>query len=91
MYSENEKGLGYVAAAVINQAITDWRMLVNEGRTYKRRYGFGFVVSLDELRRFFKSAWCEELLSRTTFDGSEILALLEKEREEKWDATSKLD
>jgi hypothetical protein len=56
--------LGY---AVVQQAVEDYR----ENKADKR--------ATSRLKRFFKSKWCNELLTGASITGEEILAKLESE------------
>lgn len=64
-----------LAAAIVEQAIKDWRLLIECGVKAETRY--------NELRKFFKSPHCELLLTgMTLLKPAAILRQLEKEREE---------
>lgn len=66
---------------IIGQAIDDWRMLIDKGITGKNG-GLGRDINYIEIRRFFKSAWCDMLLDPTGIEGKEILEMLERELQE---------
>ena len=77
-----------LAAAIVLQAVDNWRTLT---RAEARRSKQGFsqapprrYCNIQELRIFFKSAWCEMLLSCSEYEvtGPLILAKLEQERAE---------
>ena len=60
-----------LAYKIVERAILDWRLLI-QGRSAAK-------VSVDEIRGFFQSDWCAELLSSTCFSGERVLSVLEKE------------
>lgn len=66
-----------LAKAIIHQAVLDWRYLISTGKDYER-ISF-FPVSFDELRRFFKSEYCQLMIK---IDPESILRQLEKELDE---------
>lgn len=62
--------------AIIRQAAYDYRMCSNPA---KRDH---FTANLDEIRNFFRSKWCLELLAGAgDFEPEEMLAALEREQE----------
>ena len=60
-----------LTAAIIAQAVTDWRKL-EQVNAYNQKY--------NSLRRFFKSEWAEWLCSELGVEAKDILNLLEQER-----------
>lgn len=69
-----------LAAAIVIQAISDWRQLVRakawlDGGELKHKNFY-------ELRAFFKSDWCAFLLEPTGITPRVILQALEKELQE---------
>ena len=73
---ENFRALGY---AIITQAVEDYKFLLNE-----RILSYGGNRSRftqNELRKFFKGAWCNELLYMIGCDmsGEEIMATVKRE------------
>ncbi len=67
-------GVEELAAGIVDQAVKDWRALIRDNKTVSGNKGL--VISFNELRRFFKSAWCKLLIDT---DPLIILAQLEKE------------
>ena len=65
-----------LTAAIIAQAVTDWRKLEQDD-AYNQKY--------NSLRRFFKSEWCEWLCAELGIEAKDILNLLEKERKSRAD------
>lgn len=63
---------GLLACKIVEQAILDWRALI-------RGKNAGAMSNLEEIKRFLRGTWCEELLSFTDLDGEWVLAQLEKE------------
>lgn len=63
---------GLLACKIVEQAVLDWRKLIN-GKSA------GHMSSMEEIRNFLKSAWCEELLAPTGVDGAWVLGKLEAE------------
>ena len=63
---------GLLACKIVQQAIVDYRALL-------RGENRGEKVSFDEIRRFLKGQWCDDLLSFTEVTGEWVLNLLEKE------------
>lgn len=66
-----------LAKAIVHQAVVDWRHLISKGKVY-RPIGF-FPVNFNELRRFFKSDYCQLMIDT---DPESILRQLEKELDE---------
>ena len=60
-----------LTAAIIAQAVTDWRKL-EQNDAYNQKY--------NSLRRFFKSEWCEWLCAELGVEAKDILSRLETER-----------
>ena len=65
-----------LACAIIEQAVTDWRSMIER----EKQDRVSLLYNYAELRRFFKSAWCELLTESMPIPPSEILEHLEKER-----------
>lgn len=65
-----------LAAAIIAQAVADWRAL-EKANAYTQKY--------NSLRRFFKSEWCEWLCAELGIEAKDILNLLEAERKSRAD------
>ena len=63
-----------LAKAIIMQAVEDWRTLITaEKRTLSE---YGTIISLKEIRQFFRSDYCRSLMDS---DPLVILNQLEKE------------
>lgn len=85
------EGAKALALGIIEQAVYDWRCICNksvdvtdENKSYRITHVGGFA-SFYELKRFFKSDWCEwlcSLVKHQDFTPEKILAKLEAEREE---------
>ena len=60
-----------LTAAIIAQAVTDWRKLEQDD-AHNQKY--------NSLRRFFKSEWCEWLCAELGIEAKDILSRLEAER-----------
>ena len=81
-----------LALEIVWYAVIDWRRLVKAQawkNDYKKHtYHYWQIPSIrcnfDEIREFFRSDWCDLLLSvnRVSTTGERILALLESELEE---------
>ncbi len=69
------EGLG---CAIVEQAVHDWRYLISKNQRKRRVYGR--LLSFTELRKFFKSRYCDLLLLKS--DPKKILAKLESELQE---------
>lgn len=65
---------GLLACKIVQQAIVDYRAPLRRG---------GAKSSMEEIRRFLKSQWCDDLLSFTEVDGGWVLHMLEREAETK--------
>ena len=65
-----------LTAAIIAQAISDWRKLEQDD-AYNQKY--------NSLRRFFKSEWCEWLCAELGIEAKDILSRLEAERKSRAD------
>ena len=65
-----------LTAAIIAQAVTDWRKLEQDD-AYNQKY--------NSLRRFFKSEWCEWLCAELDIEAKDILSRLEAERKSRAD------
>ena len=65
-----------LAAAIIAQAVADWRAL-EKANVYTQKY--------NGLRRFFKSEWCEWLCAELGVEAKDILSRLETERKSRID------
>lgn len=65
-----------LTAAIIGQAVADWRALEKCG-AYNQKY--------NSLRRFFKSEWCEWLCAELGVEAKDILSRLEAERKSRAD------
>lgn len=63
---------GLLACKIVQQAIVDYRALL-------RRQTAGAKSSMEEIRRFLKSQWCDDLLSFTEVNGEWVLHMLEHE------------
>lgn len=70
--------LDELAKAIVYQAVLDWRYLILKGKTYE--VIDHVLVGFDELKRFFKSDYCQLLINT---DPKSILWQLEKELEAK--------
>ena len=64
---------GLLACKIVEQAILDYRALVR-GRSVESK------ISKEEILRFLKSQWCDELLSFTEVNGHWVLWMLEHEK-----------
>lgn len=53
--------------AIISQAVKDYKELMKKGLS-KRTTKFGGSYSLHEIERFFKSKWCEYMLTMIDCD-----------------------
>ena len=81
-----------LALEIVHYATLDWRRLVNQKAwkvDYRRNTKHYHIIpntrcNFDELRQFFRSEWCDTLLTanRVATTGDRILALLEAELEE---------
>ena len=81
-----------LALEIVYYAALDWRRLVKAKawkKDYKKNvYHYWQIPSVrcnfDELRKFFRSEWCDFLLTanQVSTTGERILALLESELEE---------
>lgn len=81
-----------LALEIVHYAVLDWRRMVAAKAwnvDYRRNTKHYHRIpntrcNFDELRKFFKSGWCETLLTanRVATTGERILALLEAELEE---------
>ncbi len=89
-----------LALEIVNRAVTDWRLLIQAKawkckRMYQTQGGFerlpSYRVNFKELRRFFKSEWCDNLLVSTdaAITAEKILAVLERELEEAMEEDAK--
>lgn len=63
-----------LATAIVMQAIDDYNMLKKKDAT--RFIEDQQIVSYVELRRFFNSDFCDDLLVDVTFTGKDILRML---------------
>lgn len=64
------------AYKIIERAVYDWRLLLQGVHPDTR-------VSMEEIRRFLKSGWCDELLEGFCVNGEWVLKQLEQERDSK--------
>lgn len=81
-----------LALEIVHYAVLDWRRMVATKAWYKdyRRNTKHYHLipntrcNFDELRQFFKSDWCDTLLTvnRVATTGERILAILEEELED---------
>lgn len=62
-----------LAISIVIQAVEDWRLFIYDPYAQSNRYNF------EELRKFFKSQWCEFLLECTSASPIKILEILEGE------------
>lgn len=69
-----------LAKAIVEQAIEDWRLLIERG--VKKDNNKRMVASFQELRRFFNSSHCEMLMQGMKIKPCDVLRILEKEKEE---------
>ena len=65
-----------LACAVIEQAVTDWRSMIEK----EKQDRVSLLYNYNELRRFFKSSWCELLMVHMPIPPADILKQLEEER-----------
>lgn len=63
---------GLLACKIVEQAILDYRALV-------RGHNAGVQTNFEEISRFLRSAWCDNLLSFTNVSGEWVLDMLERE------------
>lgn len=74
-------GIEALACEIVVQAIEDWKMLIRrkawENGDWIDDASKGLVMGFQELRVFFRSDWCELLLTGTEMTGDGILASLE--------------
>ena len=69
-----DNGWDELAKAIIKQAVDDWRILIREEkRVLSAR---GRKISLMEIRRFFRSDYCQSLM-----DGDPLVILKQLEKE----------
>lgn len=70
-----------LACAIIFRAVADWRLLIEEKAFLDSgQHATAPYVSFDEIRNFFKSDWCKELIpDHVTMTAEEMLELLEEE------------
>lgn len=61
---------------IIEQAATDWRDLVKREKQDRTAYFYNYI----EIRAFFNSQWCEQLMSGMSIKPTDILKRLERER-----------
>ena len=81
-----------LALEIVNRAVYDWRALIQAKAWKKKLYPSqggveklpSYRVNFKELRRFFKSEWCDNILVSTgaSITAEKILAVLERELEE---------
>ena len=64
------------AYKIIERAVYDWRLLLQGVHPDPR-------VSMEEIRRFLESGWCDELLEGFCVNGKWVLKQLEQERNSK--------
>lgn len=62
-----------LAVGIVELAIFDWRIFIKRPEAQTPSYNF------DEIRRFFKSEWCEFLLEGIGASPKRILEILEGE------------
>ena len=78
-----------LALEIVHYAVLDWRKMVAAKaweKDFRRNTKHYHLIpntwcNFDELRQFFKSEWCDQLLStnRVATTGERILAMLEAE------------
>lgn len=81
-----------LALEIVSRAVMDWRLLIRAKAWKKKLYHAqggndrlpSYRVNFKELRRFFKSEWCDNLLVSTgaSITAEKILKVLERELEE---------
>lgn len=67
-----------LAHQIIFQAVKDYRIALNT--IYKNNESESAFHMIEEVRRFFHSDWYKQL---TTFDGDDLLKMIEKDFKEK--------
>lgn len=73
----DETGMRRVAAAIVLKAVKDWRSLIR-AHAWEEKYSI-YNKNFEELRSFFKSDYCQALLSGAKIAPEDLLAILEKE------------
>lgn len=63
-----------LAKAIIKQAVDDWRTLIRVEKRVLSEHGL--KISLMEIRRFFRSDYCQNLM-----DGDPLIILKQLEKE----------
>lgn len=63
-----------LAKAIIKQAVDDWRTLIGEEK--RVLWDRGLKISLTEIRQFFRSDYCQNLV-----DGDPLIILKQLEKE----------
>lgn len=69
-----DNGWDELAKAIIKQAVDDWRILIREEKRVLSEHGL--KISLMEIRRFFRSDYCQNLM-----DGDPLIILEQLEKE----------
>jgi hypothetical protein len=69
-----DNGWDELAKAIIKQAVDDWRILIREEKRALSEHGL--KIGLMEIRRFFRSDYCQNLM-----DGDPLIILKQLEKE----------